>query len=39
MTDRVNPDQKPRSAAASDLDLLCLLMPVCPNTLSNYGIR
>ena len=33
----VDPDQTPRSAA-SDLDLHCLLRPVCPNTYESiYG--
>ena len=37
MTNCVDPDQTPRSAA-SDLGLHCLLMHVCPNSLFLYSI-
>ena len=36
VTNKVHPDQTPRSAA-SDMGLHCLLRPVCPITYSKYG--
>ena len=36
MTNRVDPDQMPHSAA-SDLGLHCLQRPICPNTQGNFG--
>ena len=37
MANSVDPDQMPHSAA-SDLDLQCLLQPVCPNIKGYYGM-
>ena len=36
MYDNVGPDQTPRSVV-SDLGLLCLQKPICPNTQGFYG--
>ena len=36
MANSVDPDEMPHSAA-SDLGLLCLLRPVCPNTYGKCG--
>ena len=38
MANSVDPDQAPRSAA-SDLDLHCLLGPICPKSYSMYCNR